>query len=71
MTISHQLYYRSQVRLESWPCCLLKLRQMGTQRGVLPWLVRWACAEEIFVLPPRLLVGPVQTFFFIAVHYFN
>jgi hypothetical protein len=35
---------------------LLKLRQMGTQKvqmnWVLPWLVRWAIrAEKIFVLP--------------------
>ncbi len=38
---------------------------MGTQRvqmkGVLPWLIRWACR----------LVEPVQNTFFLTVHYFN
>ncbi len=50
---------------------------MGTQRvqmkGVLPWLLRWACRASTreFVLPWAALVGPVQNIFFLTVHYFN
>jgi hypothetical protein len=38
-----------------WPCRLLKLKQMGTQRvhmkGILPWFVRLYCSvpvQEVF-----------------------
>ncbi len=48
----------------------------GTQRvqmkGVLPWLVCWACraGKQDFILP-WTPVGPVQNIFFLTVHYFN
>ncbi len=51
------------------PCWLLKLRCMVTQRvemkGVLPWLVRWACPAGTWDFCPALasLVGLVQTIF--------
>ncbi len=52
------------------PCWQLKLRWMGTQRvqmkGVLPWLVRWACRAG-----PRDLVSSVQNVFCLTVHFFN
>jgi hypothetical protein len=50
---------------------------MGTQRGqvkgVLPWLVCWACRAGTRDLCPALaaLVGTVQYIFFLNVHYFN
>jgi hypothetical protein len=57
------------------PCCLLKLRQMGTYRvkmkGVIPWLVRWACRAGTRDFYPALaaLVRPVQNIFFLTVHF--
>ncbi len=59
------------------PCWLLKLRWMGTHRvqmkGVLPWLVRWASRAETrdFCSALVALAGPVQSIFFLAVHYFS
>ncbi len=50
---------------------------MRTQRvqikGVLPWLVRWACRNGTrdFCSALAALVGPVQNIFFLSVHYFN
>jgi hypothetical protein len=54
----------------SGPCWLLKLRWMGSQRvqmkGLLPWLVRWACRAGTrdfcsdFGCP---IVGPVKDIF--------
>jgi hypothetical protein len=52
------------------PCWLLNLSWMGTQRaqmkGVLRWLVRWACGAGTQDFCPALaaLVGPVQNFFY-------
>jgi hypothetical protein len=40
-------------------------------KGVLPWLVRWACHAGYFCSALAVLVGPVQTFFFLTVHFFN
>jgi hypothetical protein len=55
----------------------LKLRLMGTQRvqmkGVLPWLVRWACraAQGIFLFCLGCsCLGTKQNTFFLVVHYF-
>ncbi len=48
---------------------------MGTQRvqtkGVLPWLVRWACraGTREFCSALAALVGPVQNVIFLTVHY--
>jgi hypothetical protein len=50
---------------------------MGAQRvqmkGVLPWLVRWACRASTrdFCSALAALVGPVQKNFSPTVHYFN
>jgi hypothetical protein len=50
---------------------------MGTQsvqmKGVLPWLIRWACRAGPRDFCPALaaLVGPVRNIFFLTVHYFN
>jgi hypothetical protein len=50
---------------------------MGTQRvqmkGVLPWLVRWACRAGTRDFCPAFAapVCPVQNIFFLTVHYFN
>jgi hypothetical protein len=50
---------------------------MGTQgvqlKGVLPWVVRWACRAGTRNFCPiwAALVGPVQNIFFLSVHYFN
>jgi hypothetical protein len=56
-------------------CWLLKLRWIGTQRGqmkgVLSWLVRWACRAGTIGFCSAALVGPVQNFYFLTVHYFN
>jgi hypothetical protein len=60
-------------------CGVLKLRQIGTQRvqmkGVLPLLVRLASmlVQKSFVTCPALaaLVGPVQKYFFLTIHYLN
>jgi hypothetical protein len=47
---------------------------MGTQRvqikGVLPWLVCWACTRDFFSALAAL-VGTVQNTFFFIVHNFN
>jgi hypothetical protein len=42
-------------------------------KGILPWLGRRAhrVGTRDFLLPFDALVGPVQNFFFLAVHYFN
>jgi hypothetical protein len=59
------------------PCRLLKLRWMVTQRvqlkGVLPWLVHWACraGTRDFCSALSALLGPVQNIFFLTVHYLN
>ncbi len=51
------------------PCWLLKLREIGTQRGqmkgVLTWLVRWAyrAGTRDFCSALAALVGPVQNIF--------
>ncbi len=57
---------------------MLKLRQVGSQgvhmKGVLPWLVRWACrgaGTRDFCPASAALVGPVQNIFFITVHFFT
>jgi hypothetical protein len=50
---------------------------MGTQRvqmkGVLPWLVPWACRAGTRDFCPAFAVpvGTVQNTFFLTVHYFN
>ncbi len=52
------------------PCWLLKLRWMGTQRvqlkGILPWLVRWACraGTRDFFSALSALVSSMQNIFF-------
>jgi hypothetical protein len=40
-------------------------------KGVLSWLVRWACrtGTRDFFLDWLLIVGPEQTIFFLTVHY--
>jgi hypothetical protein len=42
-------------------------------KGVLPWLVHWAChaGTRDFCSALAALVGPVQNNFFFTVHYFN
>jgi hypothetical protein len=42
-------------------------------KGVLSWLVRWACraGTEYFCSALAALVGPAQNIFFLTVHYFN
>jgi hypothetical protein len=42
-------------------------------RGVLPWLVRWACFAGTRDLCSALaaLIGLVQNIFFLTVHFFN
>jgi hypothetical protein len=42
-------------------------------KGVLPWLIRWACRAGTRDFCPALaaLVGPVQNTFFRIVQYFN
>ncbi len=58
-------------------CWLFQLRWMGTKRvkmkGVLPWLVSWACRAGTWYFWSALaaLVGPVQNIFFFPLHYFN
>jgi hypothetical protein len=55
---------------------MLKLRLVGTQRvqmkGVLPWLVRWACraGTRYFCAALAALVGPMHNIFFLTVYYF-
>jgi hypothetical protein len=50
---------------------------MGTQsvqmKGVLSWLVRWACraGTRDFCSALAALFGPVQNVFFLIVHYLN
>jgi hypothetical protein len=50
---------------------------MGTQRvqmkGVLPWLIQWACraGTRDFCLALAVLVGPVQNILFLTMHYFK
>ncbi len=50
---------------------------MGTQtaqmKGVLSWLVRWACRDGTrdFCSALVALVGPVQNMFFLTVHYLS
>ncbi len=50
---------------------------METQRvqmkGVIPWLVRWAChaGTRDFCPAPAALVGPVQNIFSLTIHYFT
>ncbi len=59
------------------PCWLLILRGMGTWRvqmkGVLPWVVRWACSAGTrnFCSALPALVSPAQNIFFLTEHYFN
>jgi hypothetical protein len=51
-----------------------ELIRMGVQmKGVLPWLVCWACCASTrdFLSTMAALVGPVNKSFFSAVHYFN
>jgi hypothetical protein len=62
---------------EEWPQLrLLKLRWMGTvrgqMRGVLPWLVRWACCSvtKDFCSALASLIGQVQKIFLIE-HFFK
>jgi hypothetical protein len=58
-------------------CGVLKLRQIGTQRvqmkGVLPLLFSLALHAGIKEFCPALaaLVGPVQKYFFLTIHYLN
>ncbi len=54
------------------PCGLLKLTQMGTQ-GVLSLvdLLGLSCQYNRFCTFLAALVGPVQNFLFLTVHYFN
>jgi hypothetical protein len=42
-------------------------------RGVLPWLVRWACraGTRDFCSALAALIGLVQHIFFLNVHFFN
>jgi hypothetical protein len=42
-------------------------------KGVLSWLVRWACLAGTGDFCPAwaALAGPVQNIFFLVVHYFN
>jgi hypothetical protein len=46
---------------------------MGQMKGVLSWLVRWACrtGTRDFCSALAALVGPVQNIFFLTAHYFN
>ncbi len=50
---------------------------MGTQRvqvkGVLPWLIHWACraGTRDFCSALAALVSLVQNIFFLSAHYFN
>jgi hypothetical protein len=49
--------------------------QRGQMKGVLSWLVRWACraCTRYFCSALAALVGPVQNIFVltVSVHYFN
>ncbi len=47
--------------------------QRGQMKGVLPWLVPWACrgSTKDFCSALAALVGPVENIFFLTVHYFN
>ncbi len=55
----------------------VKMRLMGTQReqmkGVLPWLVRWAChaGTKDFYPVVAVLANPVQNIFFLTVHFIS
>ncbi len=85
--VLHMLYFMlcwkflivlTRERLQSSGLCwLLKLRWMGTRRvqmkGVLTWLVRWACraGPRDFCSALAALVGPVQNIFFLTLHFFN
>ncbi len=44
----------------------------STNYRVIPWLVRWTCRAGTRDFCPALAarVGPVQKYFFLAVHYF-
>ncbi len=60
------------------PCWLLKLRHMGNQRvqmkGVLPWLVRWACRAGTRDFCPALAASrrPSTKYFLpFPAHYFS
>jgi hypothetical protein len=50
---------------------------MGTQgvhmKGVLSWLVRWACRAGTRDFAPALaaLIDPVQNIFFLTIYYFT
>ncbi len=63
------LGYTERQTGEGGPCWLLKLRWMGTQglqmKGVLPWLVCWAClaGSRDFCSSLAALVGPVKNIF--------
>ena len=57
-------------------CWLLKLRWMGTQRvqmkGVLPWLIRWACiadTKDFFLVLPLVLQSAQYKIFFHTLSY--
>ncbi len=72
--------YRPERLEKGGLCWLLTLMWMGTQRiqmkGVLPWLVHWACrggTRDFLTFCPALaaLVSPVQNNFFLIVRYFN
>ncbi len=71
------LLFRPERLERGGPCWLLKLRWMGTQRvqmkGVLPWLVRWACRASTrgFCSTLAAIVGLVQNICFLTVHYFS
>ena len=47
--------------------------QRGQMKGVLSWLVLWACrvGTRDFCSALAALVGPVQNMFFITIHYYN
>jgi hypothetical protein len=42
-------------------------------KGVIPWLVHWACrgGRRDFCFALAALVGPVENIFFLTVQYFN
>ncbi len=63
---------------EGWPLLTVELRRTGTQRGqmkgVLSWLVRWACraGTRDFCSAWAALVGlPFSKYFSLTAHYFN
>jgi hypothetical protein len=75
--LTAETFFLTFISPKGGPTFIILLRQMGTHevlyiymKGVLPWLVRWACRFSIRNFCPALaaLVGPVQNMLFLSPH---